>query len=159
MITIHEISHEISFQLPTRPYPDCIHHIQIYSSIHTFIAKSLQARSAGTSTHKWLNWQAWNPFGCTSLPVLCRQMNDNTHKYMTAICEKLCVWTGLSCLAEISAAGSVTRDTTWQIAIKDSVWWNRSWKHPNNWFLSVFCECRGCNNLWMTFCLHWGNTC
>jgi len=28
----------------------------------------------------------------------------------------------LSCLAEISAAGSITGDTTWQVVIEDSPW-------------------------------------
>lgn len=86
------------------------------------------------------------------------QWCSQTHDWYLFV-EKWWVGTRLSGLVEIRAAGSVTRDTTRPIAIKASAWGDRSWKHPNNWFLLVFRECRVCNSSRVTFCLCWGNEC
>ena len=146
-----------NFQLGHTQTAYTIHkYIPVYTHL---IAQSLQARSAGSSTHKWLNWMAWNPIWVHESSHLvqtnerwCLQIHNWYFCVRNCVCEPgWAIWQ--------NAAGSITRDTTWQTAIKDSVWRVWSWKHPTSWFFLVFCECRGCNNFWMTFFLHWENEC
>lgn len=101
-----------------------IHHIQIVHTTHKYsavykhlIAKSLQARSAGTHTHtQVIKLTSMKSIWVHEYPASCRQMDGYAHKYKTDIC----VQTRLSCLAEISTAGSIT--TTWQVVKEDPVW-------------------------------------
>lgn len=55
------------------------------------IPKSLQARSAGTSAHKWFNWQAWNPFGAQVLPSRADKWTMMlTNSWLTCLWETVC---------------------------------------------------------------------
>ena len=131
-----------------------------YKYIHTShsqITSCYECRNLHTRVIKLTGMKSiWR----TNLPIPCRQTNDDAHKYMTDIrvweivCEPgWAVWQK-SVLQEASleiqhcrlqskiqcgemGAGNI------QITVSSQ----------------YFCECRGCNNLWMTFCLHWGNGC